>query len=166
DVNWLRSECVQARDDTGHLQTQSRTESGLIPVLGRRSDSLFCPSAFCPNAEARPADRASDISGGSGAPPSHNCLTPPTQRVRMGGRWLRRGWLPQEKPAPALRAYCWLLRKSKQAVFALNRCALEIGAHLKALRSPTARAVSAVLAKARENAGLTQRQLAVRIRRP
>jgi transcriptional regulator with XRE-family HTH domain len=37
---------------------------------------------------------------------------------------------------------------------------------LKALRSPTARAVAAVLAKARENAGLTQRQLADRIRRP
>ncbi len=37
---------------------------------------------------------------------------------------------------------------------------------MKALRSPTARAVAAVLAKARENAGLTQRQLADRIRRP
>lgn len=37
---------------------------------------------------------------------------------------------------------------------------------MKALRSPTARAVAAVLAKARENAGLTQRQLAARIRRP
>lgn len=37
---------------------------------------------------------------------------------------------------------------------------------MKALRSPTARAVAAVLTKARENAGLTQRQLAGRIRRP
>ena len=37
---------------------------------------------------------------------------------------------------------------------------------MKALRSPTARAVAAVLAKARENAGLTQRQLAALIRRP
>ena len=37
---------------------------------------------------------------------------------------------------------------------------------MKALRSPTARAVAAVLATARENAGLTQRQLADRIRRP
>ena len=32
---------------------------------------------------------------------------------------------------------------------------------MKALRSPTARAVATVLAKARVNAGLTQRQLAV-----
>ena len=72
---------------------------------------------------------------------------------------------PQHR-LPAERAYLWLLRKSKQAVIELNRCALEIGAHLKALRSPTARAVAAVLAKARENAGLTQRQLAARIRRP
>jgi transcriptional regulator with XRE-family HTH domain len=37
---------------------------------------------------------------------------------------------------------------------------------LKALRSPTARAVAAVLAKVREDAGLTQRELAARIRRP
>jgi transcriptional regulator with XRE-family HTH domain len=37
---------------------------------------------------------------------------------------------------------------------------------LKALRSPTARAVAAVLAAARERAGLTQRELAARVGRP
>lgn len=37
---------------------------------------------------------------------------------------------------------------------------------MKALRSPTARAVAAVLAEARERAGLTQRQLAARVGRP
>jgi ribosome-binding protein aMBF1 (putative translation factor) len=37
---------------------------------------------------------------------------------------------------------------------------------LKGLRSPAARAVAAVLAEAREKAGLTQRQLAAQIRRP
>jgi ribosome-binding protein aMBF1 (putative translation factor) len=37
---------------------------------------------------------------------------------------------------------------------------------LKGLRSPAARAVAAVLAEAREKAGLTQRQLAARVRRP
>ena len=37
---------------------------------------------------------------------------------------------------------------------------------MKGLRSPAARAVAAVLAEAREKAGLTQRQLAAEIRRP
>jgi len=37
---------------------------------------------------------------------------------------------------------------------------------LKSLRTPTARAVAKVLAEARVKAGLTQRQLAARIRRP
>jgi ribosome-binding protein aMBF1 (putative translation factor) len=37
---------------------------------------------------------------------------------------------------------------------------------LKALRSPTAKAVATVLADARQRAGLTQRQLAARVRRP
>jgi transcriptional regulator with XRE-family HTH domain len=37
---------------------------------------------------------------------------------------------------------------------------------LKGLRSPTAGVVATVLAEAREGAGLTQRQLAARVRRP
>jgi ribosome-binding protein aMBF1 (putative translation factor) len=37
---------------------------------------------------------------------------------------------------------------------------------LKALRSPAARAVAAVMAEARERAALTQRQLAERVERP
>ena len=37
---------------------------------------------------------------------------------------------------------------------------------MKGLRSPAAHAVATVLAEAREKAGLTQRQLAQRIRRP
>lgn len=37
---------------------------------------------------------------------------------------------------------------------------------MKSLRTPTARAVAKVLAEARVKAGLTQRQLAARIRRP
>lgn len=37
---------------------------------------------------------------------------------------------------------------------------------MKGLRSPAARAVAKALTGARERAGLTQRQLAVRIRRP
>ena len=37
---------------------------------------------------------------------------------------------------------------------------------MKALRSPTARAVAAVLAEARERGNLTQRQLAARLKRP
>jgi len=37
---------------------------------------------------------------------------------------------------------------------------------LKALRSPAAQAVAAVIAAAREEAGLTQRELAARLKRP
>lgn len=39
-------------------------------------------------------------------------------------------------------------------------------APLKALRSSTARAVATIIAQAREDAGLTQRQLAARLDRP
>jgi transcriptional regulator with XRE-family HTH domain len=37
---------------------------------------------------------------------------------------------------------------------------------LKALRSPASRALATVIAKAREHAGLTQRDLAARLKRP
>jgi len=37
---------------------------------------------------------------------------------------------------------------------------------LKALRSPAAQAVAAVIAQARKKAGLTQRELAARVQRP
>jgi len=66
------------------------------------------------------------------------------------------------------RVYSGLLRKSKQAVFALylarsaDRCALEV----KALRSPAAQAVASVIARARLRKKLSQRDLAALLRRP
>lgn len=49
----------------------------------------------------------------------------------------------------------------------LYLCVLSLSEHtLKALRSPTARAVAAVIAAVREEAEMTQRDLAARLKRP
>jgi ribosome-binding protein aMBF1 (putative translation factor) len=61
-----------------------------------------------------------------------------------------------------------LLRKSKQADYALfiARSVNRSAQNLKALRSATSKAVAAVLAKAREQRSLSQRDLAALLKRP
>ena len=61
-----------------------------------------------------------------------------------------------------------LLRKSKQEDYALfiARSVNRSARNLKALRSATAKAVATVLAKAREQRNLSQRDLAALLKRP